>query len=305
MFRNNPTYLYGLATLSLVDIHVDDSLIQFIVEFPTIYHKNIADLYHVQQLGLHTPVKNQCIYFDLPSHFFEMDGSSYAIPLNNMCHSHRDLTICETYKHLLKRSCVAHDTLTCTHAVTECTAPFHMLYTSRGLLIRDNSRESYLTETDDSIRKIQFTNTSITMVTWQTTKNIFIAQQLLVENPGNQYASNTKITNFGVKFDKLDYYPINPINVSNAYAEFFKQQKLTPIDTLNKINQNSKLLLAIASTIAIAIIMTTVVIIVIKRHKLPCKSRGTPRSECSDCDRKYIPLAQLPHNFHTFRRQSA
>ena len=296
MFKNNPTYLYGLATLTLVDIHVSESIIQFIIEFPTIYHNNIAILYHVQQLGLHTPAQDQCIYFDLPSHFFEMDNTSWVIPLNNKCHSHKDLTICETYKHLLKTSCISHNSMKCSHTVTRCTAPFHVLYTSQGLLLRDNSEESYMTEIAGSIRKIKFLNNSIAMAKWENTKNIFISQQLLVENPGDQFASNTRITNFGVKLDKIDYYPIDSINISSAYAEFFEQQNLTPIDTLNKILKNSKFatVAIVISTTIIAIVITVTILVIIKcRNIIQSQSKGTPWNIKRA---QYIAIPQFRHS---------
>ena len=178
------------------------------------------DLYKVEQLGLHI-VTGQCVYFNLPPYFFDMANLTYEITLNNKCATHKDLTICTTYKHLLKKSCINNARMTCSYSTTSCTSPFKFLYTSRGLLLRDNSQESYLTESSGPIRKVSFDNNSIAMVNWNKIINIFIAQELLLENPGDQYAPLTTITDFNVTLDSVEIFPIDTLNVTRAYKTFF------------------------------------------------------------------------------------
>ena len=266
LFGANPMYLYGLAKITMVNILIQESIIQFILEYPTIYHENIVDLYKVEQLGLHIET-GQCVYFHLPSHFFVMANLSYEIPLNNRCATHKDLTICTTYKHLLKKSCMGNDFMNCSYTATSCTSPFHLLYTSTGLLVRDNSQESYLTQTSGSIRKVRFDNNSIAMIKWENVFNIFIGQELLVENPGDQYASTTTITNFNITLDSISLYPIDSLNVTKAYKQFYDQNGITPIESIQSTEHNYTRLkvLIIITSIVLSVLTVTCTALLARR----------------------------------------
>ena len=264
LFIHNPTYLYGLATVTMANIIIQDSVIHFILEYPAIFNSNIVDLYQTEQIGLHV-TRDRCIYFDLPDYYFHMENSTYEIMISpHKCSTHKDLTICATYKHLLKTSCITRDRMSCSYTVTECTSPFQFTYTSAGLLLRDNSRESYLTESTGAIRKISFHNYSTTMVQWQNIDNIFIGQQLLIENPGIEYASLTTVTDYNMTLDFNDFFPIDSGNITDAYKNFFQINKITPLKSLQTIKYNS---ISITTLITASTLLFIIVVgLAIKSH---------------------------------------
>ena len=302
MFKSNPSYLYGLASLTLVNIMVKESIIHFIMEYPTIYHHSVANLYYTQQLGLHSPLHNYCVYFDIPTHFFEMEGSAYTIHLNKKCKSHKDLTICTTYKHLLKESCMSTKVMNCTYSTTQCTSNFHFLYTSKGLLVRDNSAESYMTQKTGSIRKVAFNNQSIALIPWYNNVNIFIAQEILVENPGDQYASMTSMTDYGVKLDYIDFYPIDTFNVTQAYAEFYSTENMTPMDTLKSIKGNNFRTIALSITFGILAAISVTIIFVLYTMYRTNTLKYFPKNNKLTWDYFQVPRNDTNTNFSGYRQ---
>ena len=59
--------------------------------------------------------------------------------------------------------------------------------------MRDNSKESYITDVSGSIIEINFNKNFIAMVPKTNVLNIFIGQELLIENPSDTFTSLTTI----------------------------------------------------------------------------------------------------------------
>jgi hypothetical protein len=278
----NPTYLYGLASIAIIDILVQDSIVHFVLEYPVIFNKNIVPLHKTDQIGMHIS-GNQCIYFQLPTYFFTMERKTYEISLANKCITHRDLTICTTYKHLLKTSCINETHMGCPYSAASCTSPFHFSYTTAGLLIRDNTRESYLTNIAGPIRKVSFNNNSIAMVPWSNIVNVFIGQELLIENPGDNFASMTTITDFNVTLDDKFVFPIDISNITASYQKFFANSGNTPLNMLETIQSNKAGLksIIIASLIALAAVALIFTAYHVKKRitaRLSHKKQPTPQT---------------------------
>ena len=65
----------------------------------------------------------------------------------------------------------------CTYPAVACTSPFHFSYTPAGQLMRDNSKESYITDVSGPIIFIKINcnkNSIAILVPWTDALNIFI-----------------------------------------------------------------------------------------------------------------------------------
>ena len=110
--------------------------------------------------------------------------------------------------------------MSCSHTSSRCTSKFRFIYTARGLFLRDNTRETYYTEKSGSIRKVHFDEKSITMVNWQGINNIFIAQEYFLINPDDNYDVTLEL-NYNIELTSLDKYPIDMINITSAFDQFY------------------------------------------------------------------------------------
>ena len=283
IFKNNPSYLYGLSSVTIVNIDIPDSIVHFILEFPNIIENDIVELYSTDQLGLNTKDTAYCTYFKLPKFFFHLNANNYSINLNQ-CKSHRDLTVCPTFKHLLQPSCITLTNMTCSHQTTKCTSKFRFIYTGRGLFLRDNSQETYYTEKTGSIRKAHFDDRSIAMIDWQDINDIFIAQEYLLTNPNDNYNLNYDL-NYNIQLTLLDKYPIDVINITEAFDEFYHTKGLTPFKFLTNTH-SKRLIFYVIFAVSFLITISMSVIFIYIFHK----RKHTPTITHHG---NYIPLSQL------------
>lgn len=302
IFRNNPTYLYGLSTITVIDILVNDGIIHLIMEFPIIPTNSIFPLHEVNQIGLHIKT-GQCLNFNTPSSFFTENGISITIPLNENCIRHSDLTVCRTFKHLLKPSCINEQSLNCSHSIHACTSPYNIIYTPNGLLTRDNSENTFYTEMSGKIRKLSFTNHSTTLIPWKNVQTIFIAQELLVENPGDNFASMTEIHEYNTSIYSFKLFPIDALNITNAYKSYYDTTGLSPLDTLHTINRNKRftsIIIALAT-----IIIGTLVVILLKQIICPIfrRRRRTPINVLQQTP--LLDFKMLPQQHYSQQRRTS
>ena len=160
-------------------------------------------------------------------------------------------------------SCINEDNMTCPYSAASCTSPFKFSYSTRGLLLRDNSRETYWTEKTGTIRKVSFTNHSTAMIQWNNVVNIFVSQELLIENPGLDYASFTTVADYNVTLDTEVLFPIDSLNITTAYKTFYENRKITPLKSLETITNNSTNIKALIATICVLFITTIIFAIVL------------------------------------------
>lgn len=288
VFQINPSYLYGLSTITVIDILVSDGIIHLVMEFPIIPTENIFNLHAVNQIGLHIQT-GQCLYFDVPSYFFTQDDIAYVIPINHNCFSHNDLTVCTTFRHLLKISCVNNLSLNCSHRIHSCTSPYNIIYTPDGLLTRDNSENTYYTEMSGQIRKLSFDNYSTALIPWNNVRTIFIAQELLVENPGEDFASMTQIHSYNTSIYSFSLFPIDALNITNAYKKYYETTGLTPLDTLVTLDQNKRKTLIIISILTL--VCSTLAVFLIKHFVSRFTKRATIH-QCNNTLKHYKMLSQ-------------
>ena len=256
VFRSQPAYMYGLSTITLIDIDIHKSAIHLIVEFPDVKATALNPLYTVGQTGLSLGENEDCLYFRTPRNFFTSSNKAYQIHINDDCRTHRNLTVCKTMQHLLKPSCMNTTHMNCEQESRECESTFKFFYTSEGLMVRDNTLNTYYTELSGSIRKSLFNEHALALISWDNIKTIFIAQEFLVENP--KYFVTTDIVKYNVEL-LPPHSKITIRDIEKAYNDYYQKKGEMLSDTLDNYGHHS--LPIIALTVSIGTLLLTVAVL--------------------------------------------
>ena len=284
IFIENPSYLYGLGRITIIDIDLEDNFIHMVIDFPSLKPRELHDLYKVGQTGLYAG-NGKCMMFKVPPYFFrDIDGVPRTTDLSN-CRYHFDLIGCTWPVTALAPSCIEEKAMNCRPSLEVCQT-YQYVNHGNGIILRDDNNNTYYTLKNGHVGKVVIDKKYMTAnLDWGNLRNVFLSQKIMINNPHAYYNVNQKeLVAYNVNVTELFNLPnVTLDSITAAFQGLLETHGRDPSALLKEMHKSYGripiVILGLIFSIVLNIITLITLFITLKdriKNIVPARQRDRP-----------------------------
>ena len=166
VFQLEPSYLYSLARLTLIELDRHLSYAHFILMVPMIMKNSEINLFKSTQVGSYID-NGFCIYNKYPEYMYKVNDTFQPLHLNN-CRRHNKLYVCPAENFSNETACIQENVNSCDQLKLKCKKHYSFAMSEVGILIRNNrDNNSYAVDSEGWMNSVKLSRFRTAYLYWK------------------------------------------------------------------------------------------------------------------------------------------
>ena len=215
MFQDNPTYLYSLAKVSLLEIEKNLKYAHLVLQAPSVTAEDTVDIFKVEQVGAHLGGDN-CLFHHLPNFLYKKIGQQEFYPINlDRCNKHNSMYVCPFEDFSNETSCIQEKYNSCSLKRLKCPHNYQFVMSQIGILLRNNVEgKTFSADLNGLYSSVKLSNYGTAYLYWKDLSSIQISNKK-ISSPNMEHIE-LKMANLSPETDSLLHY-LDENNVTNVF----------------------------------------------------------------------------------------
>ena len=215
IFEAEPSYMYSLAKMSLIEIDDGLNFAHMILIIPAVLEKDTVDLYQTSQVGTHIG-GDSCVYYEVPNYLYKSDKNFMPISLTN-CKVHNSLHVCPAENFYNESACIQENVNKCNVIKHKCAHFYSFAMSQVGILLRNNRDNStFANDLLGMTSNVKLSRFRTAYLYWKDMSSVQVGNKRLISP--NMKHTPLKMSNLTLDLPML----INYMNSDNVTSVFRK-----------------------------------------------------------------------------------
>ena len=215
IFENDPTYLYSLAKMSLLEIEENLIFAHLVLIAPSVTEDETVDIFKVEQVGAHIGGE-KCIFHDLPRFVYKKHDQSEFYPVTlDRCNKHNNLYVCPFEDFSNETACIQEKYNDCPLKRMKCPHTYQFVMSQIGILLRNNiDGQTFSSNLHGLYSSVKLSEYGTAYLYWKDLTSIQINNKK-ISSPKMEHI-DLKMSNLSLDTDSLVHY-LDSSNVTNVF----------------------------------------------------------------------------------------
>ena len=215
IFENDPTYLYSLAKISLLEIEENLIFAHLVLIAPSVTEEGTVDIFKVEQVGAHIGGE-MCIFHDLPQFVYKKQAQSEFYPITlDRCNKHNNLYVCPYEDFSNETACIQEKYNNCQLNRIKCPHTYQFVMSQIGILLRNNLEgQTFSSNSNGLFSSVKLSDYGTAYLYWKDLSTIQISNKK-ISSPKMEHI-DLKMSNLSLDTDSLIHY-LDSSNVTNVF----------------------------------------------------------------------------------------
>ena len=217
IFEKNPSFLYSLAKMSLVEIEENLQFAHFVLMIPSVTEQDTVDVFRVSQVGAHLS-GDMCLFHQLPDFLYKKRGQEEFWPMSlDRCKQHNALYVCPYEDFSNETSCIQESFNKCPMKRQHCPLNYQFIMSQIGILLRNNIKEqTFSSDLLGITSNVKLSKFGTAYLYWKGLSSVQISNKKIV-SPHMEHV-DIKMSNISPDIQGLMHYLSND-NVTNVFKD--------------------------------------------------------------------------------------
>ena len=211
----DPTFLYSLAKVSLLEVEENLLYAHLVLMIPSATVTNTVDLYRVAQVGIHLG-GGTCLFHKMPNFLYKKEDKKNFLPMTlDGCRRHNNFYVCQSENFSNETSCIQENINDCPLSKQICPHNYKFVMSRIGILLRNNLKgRTFSADLDGVTSTVTLSEYGTAYLYWKGLSSVQIGNKR-ISAPGMEHIQ-LKESNLSPDIESLLHY-MDSENVTNVF----------------------------------------------------------------------------------------